>query len=69
MSSANAVATPGQDVEVLYDVSEYENTCRPDAPDCMGCSLGTGCEYDGGSHTPPVVKMSAVLVVYQATGG
>ena len=32
------------------------------------CALGTGCEYDGGSHTPPVVKMSAVLVAYQATG-
>lgn len=61
-------ATPGQDVEVLYDVSDYENTCRPDSPDCMGCSLGTGCEYDGGNHTPPVVKLSAVLVVYQPTG-
>ena len=60
--------TPGEDVQVLYDVSDYENTCRPDSLDCMGCSLGTGCEYDGGNHTPPVVKMSAVLVVYQATG-
>jgi hypothetical protein len=59
---------PGQDVEVVYDLSSYENTCRPDAPMCTGCALGTGCEYDGGSHTPPVIKMSAVLVVYQATG-
>lgn len=62
-------ATPGREVQVLYDVSSYENTCRPDAETCMGCALGTGCEYDGGNHTPPVVRMSAVLVAYQATGG
>lgn len=68
VEDVTAGATPGQEVQVLYDVSDYENTCRPDAPDCMGCSLGTGCEYDGGNHTPPVVKMSAVLVVYQPTG-
>jgi hypothetical protein len=55
-------------VEVAYDLSSYENTCRPDAPMCMGCALGTGCEYDGGNHTPPTIKMSAVLVVYQASG-
>jgi hypothetical protein len=61
-------ATPGQEVQVTYDVSSYENTCRPEAETCMGCALGTGCEYDGGNHTPPVVKMSAVLVAYQATG-
>jgi hypothetical protein len=61
-------ATAGQEVQVTYDVSSYENTCRPEAETCMGCALGTGCEYDGGNHTPPVVKMSAVLVAYQATG-
>jgi Peptide-N-glycosidase F, C terminal/Peptide-N-glycosidase F, N terminal len=67
VEDVTAGVVPGEDVEVIYDLSSYENTCRPDAPMCMGCALGTGCEYDGGSHTPPVVKMSAVLVVYRAT--
>lgn len=57
----------GQEVEVIYDLSAYENTCRPDSPVCMDCALGTGCDYDGGAHTPPVIKMSAMLVVYRAT--
>ncbi|MCX4246070.1 peptide-N-glycosidase F-related protein [Paraliomyxa miuraensis] len=59
--------SPGDAVQVLYDLSDYENTCRPDSPVCMGCALGTGCDYDGGAHTPPVIKMSAMLVVYRAT--
>jgi len=62
-----AGVVPGESVSVLYDVQGYENTCRPDAPVCMGCSLGTSCEYDGGNHTPPTILMSAALVVYQAT--
>ncbi|MCH9687492.1 MAG: hypothetical protein K0V04_39020 [Deltaproteobacteria bacterium] len=59
--------TPDGSLSVAYDLSSYENTCRPDAPVCMGCALGTGCEYDSGNHTPPVIKMSASLVVYEAT--
>lgn len=67
VEDVTAGVEPGTDVQVLYDLSSYENTCRPDSPVCMGCALGTGCEYDGGNHTPPTVKMSAVLVVYRAT--
>jgi hypothetical protein len=57
--------TPGADVTVTYHVSDYENTCRPDAPICTGCTLGTGCEYNGGSHTEPHYRMSALLVAYR----
>jgi len=67
VEDVTAAVQPGASVQVLYDLSGYENTCRPDAPTCMGCALGTGCEYDGGSHTPPMIKLSAMLVVYQPT--
>ncbi|MGH1342816.1 MAG: peptide-N-glycosidase F-related protein [Nannocystales bacterium] len=60
-----AHATAGTSVEVVYDVTGYENTCRPDAPVCMGCALGTGCEYDGGNHTPPEVQVSSAVIIYE----
>lgn len=47
-----------------YDIEAYENTCRPDSPVCKGCTLGTGCEYDGASHTEPFFQVSAVVVGY-----
>jgi hypothetical protein len=50
---------------VRYDVQSYENTCRPDATTCAGCSLGTGCAYDDGAHTEPRFEQSAVLILYR----
>ena len=61
-----ALATPGSSSEVRYAVADYENSCRPDAPVCTGCALGTGCDYDGGNHTPPEVQVSAAAVIYEA---
>ncbi len=52
-------------VMIGYGVEDYENTCRPDAPVCEGCSLGTGCEYDGGSHTEPSYQLSSLLIAYR----
>lgn len=52
-------------VEVEYSVQDYENTCRPDANPCTGCTLGSGCEYDGGSHTEPNYQVSAVLIAFR----
>lgn len=57
-------AVTGPTVTVGYDVSSYENSCRPDAPICGGCSLQTGCAYDGNNHTEPVYSLSAALIVY-----
>lgn len=58
----------GASVEIAYDTEAYENTCRPDAPVCTGCALGTGCEYDGGNHTPPTIQVSSAAVVYVESG-
>jgi hypothetical protein len=52
-------------VKVAYAVEDYENTCRPDAAVCEGCTLGTACEYDGGAHTEPNYQVSALVVTYQ----
>jgi hypothetical protein len=48
-----------------YDVQAYENTCRPDADPCAGCTLGTGCAYDDGSHTEPNYQISTLLIAYR----
>jgi hypothetical protein len=55
----------GSSIKVAYTVADYENTCRPDAAVCAGCALGTGCEYDGGSHTEPNYQLSTLLIAYE----
>lgn len=60
------VPVPGDGtLNVGYDVEPYENTCRPDAPVCTGCTLGTGCAYDGGNHTEPLYDVSTVMIAYE----
>lgn len=57
--------TSTADATFAYDVEAYDNTCRPDASPCAGCSLGTGCAYDGGNHTEPYYQLSALLIAYR----
>ncbi|MEO7327183.1 MAG: hypothetical protein ABI193_01305 [Minicystis sp.] len=46
-------------------MASYENTCRPDAAVCKGCTLGTGCPYDDGNHTEPNYQISTLLIAYR----
>jgi hypothetical protein len=55
-------ATAGP-LAVGYDVEAYENTCRPDATTCSGCTLGSGCDYNDSTHTEPNYQHSALLVL------
>lgn len=50
---------------IAYDVEPYLNTCRPAATQCVGCTLGTGCAYDGGAHTEPHYSLSGLLVGFR----
>ena len=50
---------------VGYDVQAFENTCRPEANPCAGCTLGTGCAYNDSSHTEPNYQVSAVVIAYK----
>jgi len=62
IEDVSAALPAGATTQVRYDVEAYENT---DAPVCTGCSLGTGCEYDGGNHTTPVYELSAALTLFR----
>ncbi|MCB9521713.1 MAG: hypothetical protein H6699_12695, partial [Myxococcales bacterium] len=59
--AAPATAT----VVVSYDVEPYENTCRPEADECAGCSLGNGCDWNDSTHTEPSYQVSALLIGYE----
>ncbi len=50
--------------QISYAMEDYENTCRPGLDTCTQCVLGTGCDYDGGNHTPPHYRLSSSLVLY-----
>ncbi len=52
---------------IAYSVSPYVNKCRPGAVPMVPteCVLGTSAEYDGGRHTPPVFRLSTVLIAYE----
>ncbi|MBL92720.1 MAG: hypothetical protein CMH56_13025 [Myxococcales bacterium] len=55
----------GQELTISYAVEPYVNTCRPDAETCTGCVFGTGCDYNGSSHTPPNYVLSGLLTLYK----
>lgn len=52
---------------IAYAVTPYVNGCRPGADPLIPslCVLGTSADYDGGSHTPPVYRLSTVLIAYR----
>ncbi len=62
LSEANIVYG---DPSFTYNVELYDNTCRPGVISCLGCTLGTGCEFDGGRHTEPRYYVSTYAVYYQ----
>ncbi len=51
--------------DLSWSVEDWTNTCRPDAKPCGGCTLGTACAYDGGSHTEPYYQVSALLIAFE----
>ena len=65
VQDVTAAAPAGAPVTVKYAPEPYENTCRPMAPQCAGCALGSGCAYNDANHTAPNYAHSALLVVYK----
>jgi hypothetical protein len=53
----------GDQVKIVYEPEPFVNTCRPGVDKCVGCTLGTGCEYDGNRHTESRWLMSSYLVL------
>jgi hypothetical protein len=62
ISSALLTAEPQ---EVTYAPQAFENSCRPGVTSCVGCALGTGCNYDDGMHTEPRYFVSAYIIYYK----
>jgi hypothetical protein len=58
-------AVSGPTLNIGYDVQAFENSCRPDANPCAGCTLGTGCAYNDSTHTEPNYQISAVVIAYK----
>jgi len=58
-------AVSGPTLTIGYDVQAFENSCRPDANPCAGCTLGSGCAYNESSHTEPNYQLSAVVIAYK----
>jgi hypothetical protein len=58
---------PGRTARVAYAVTPYVNGCRPGAVPFIPttCTLGTSAEYDGGNHTPPIYRLSTVLIAFR----
>jgi hypothetical protein len=54
-----------QTFTVGYAIDPYVNTCSPESCSVLDCSLGTGCAYDGGNHTPPMYAFSALVIAYR----
>lgn len=51
-----------ENAKLSYSPEAYENSCRPDAPVCGGCSHGTTCAFDDGLHTEPRYLVSTYLI-------
>ncbi len=51
--------------DFVYQPEAFENTCRPEATQCLGCVFGTSCNYDGGLHTEPRYFVSAYVIYYK----
>lgn len=62
--TGKGTSTGPSEISVAYAVEAYDNSCRPDAPICSACTLGTGCAYDDGRHTEPRWIVSSLLIAY-----
>ena len=56
----------GTTARVAFAVTPYVNGCRPGAVPFIPtiCVFGTGADYDGGAHTPPIYRLSSALIVF-----
>jgi hypothetical protein len=54
-----------QAITLSYTTQDYVNTCSPTNCSTGTCALRTGCDYDGGNHTPPIYAFSAIAIGYR----
>lgn len=65
----SASVAPGEEATLRYEVEPYTNRCRPTAGCVSGDCIWGSCDYDGGSHTPPVYWVESQLITYRSVLG
>lgn len=63
-----ASVTPGGTATLDYNVTPYENFCRPDNPSCVSGVTCGSCAYNDTGHTEPHYAIQSQLVLYAAAG-
>ncbi len=58
--------TPGQPIEIDYNIQPYFNECSPANPDCVSGQTCADCEYNYNGHTRPNWKVMGQLILYRA---
>ncbi len=59
-----ASVTPGQTVNINYNVQPYENFCRPNNPSCTTGVTCPDCNYNYTGHTEPHYTIQSQLIYY-----
>jgi hypothetical protein len=61
----SGVITSGGSLALDYDISAYENFCRPDNPECVSGVTCPDCNYNSTGHTEPHLALQAQVVLYE----
>lgn len=63
-----ASVTPGGMATLDYDVTPYENFCRPTNPSCVDGVTCGDCDYNDTGHTEPHYSIQSQLILYAPAG-
>ena len=59
--------TPGQNVNIQYQLQSYFNNCSPNNSGCVTGSTCTDCNYNYNGHTEPHYKIASQIISYLST--
>jgi hypothetical protein len=59
-------APAGATIEIGYEVTPYENLCRPNNPDCIDGVTCPDCDYNYTGHTEPHYSLNSQLIFYRS---
>lgn len=62
-----SLVTPGQPVNLEYQLQPYFNSCSPHNPGCVTGTTCTDCNYNNTGHTEPHYKIASQLISYLGT--
>lgn len=60
------VVIPGQNINIDYNLQEFENFCRPTNPSCVNGVTCSDCNFNNNGHTEPHYTIQSQLILYKA---